>query len=60
MYQDDDFKDDDQEESSVSQNPILDFYNANKKMIWILGGVIVFILIASLFLRGGNGGTDKP
>jgi len=56
MYNDDDFKDE-EEEVAQSENKILDFYYANKKLIWILGGIIIFILIASLFMGGGN---DKP
>ena len=48
MYNDDDFKDEEVEDSESSQtsgNKLLDFYEANKKLIWILGGIIIFILI---------------
>lgn len=60
MYNDDDFKDEEENESSQSENKILDFYEANKKLIWILGGIIIFILIASLFMGGGNNTPQTP
>lgn len=60
MYNDDDYKDEDEVESSQSDNKILDFYYANKKMIWILGGVVIFILIASMFMGGCSNVNVTP
>ena len=56
MYQDDDFKDEEEESQSSGGfvDTILNFYNANKKLIWILGGMIIFILVVSMFLGGGS------
>ena len=60
MYNDDDFKDEEIESSQTSGNKLLDFYEANKKLIWILGGIIIFVLIASLFMGGGGNSNVTP
>jgi len=60
MYNDDDYKDEEETTSSQSDNKLLDFYNANKKMIWILGGIIVFILIVSMFMGGCSNNNTIP
>lgn len=60
MYNDDDFNEEEEESSSQNQNQnkILEFYEANKKLVWILGGVIIFIIVFSLLL-GGNNNNNK-
>lgn len=61
MYNDDDFNDEEESESSQSfWDKLLEFYEANKKLVWILGGIIVFILIFSLFTGGGSNNPVTP
>lgn len=60
MYNDDDFRDE-EEVSSSNGNLLLDFYNANKKLVWILIGVIAFVLILSLVSGGcSNNSGETP
>lgn len=58
MYNDDDFNEEEVENSNQSQNKFLDFYYANKKLIWILLAIILFILVFSLILGGSD--NNKP
>ena len=50
---------DDTEESKSSGNFITNFYYNNKVLIWILIGVIGFILLMSLLTKGGSSNTKK-
>lgn len=56
MYNNDDYEDE-QEEEIKNNNFIVDFYNNNKKIVWILVGIILFLILASILTRGS--GTKK-
>ncbi len=57
MYSDD--YDDNEEETSQSSSGIQEFYNNNKKLVWILGGIIVFVLFAWLFTSCGSSSVEE-
>ena len=60
MYNDDDFNEEEIDNGSQpqSQNKILEFYQANKKLVWLLGGIIIFILVFTVLLGGND--NNKP
>ena len=45
---------DDEEEETKKENFIVNFYYNNKLLIWILCGILLFILIMSLLTKGGS------
>ena len=61
MYNDEyngvNIENDEDEELKVSNNFIVNFYNNNKILVWIFGGIIIFILLMSLLTKGGKSST---
>ena len=54
MYSEDYNDEDDELEDFQNENFIVTFYRNNKVLVWILLGVILFIIIMSLLTKGGS------
>ena len=50
----------DEESEKTSENFFVNFYYNNKILVWIFIGIILFILLISLFTRGGNDTNPEP
>ena len=52
MYSNEDYEE--EQEEVQSGNKIMDFYNNNKKLVWLLLGIIIVLLVLSLFSGSGS------
>ena len=59
MYSEDYNEEDEELDSFQNENFIVSFYRNNKILVWILGGIILFIIIMSLLTKGGSNNSSK-